>query len=374
VFVLGGILVAGLWPFHAPKNAVSWLRNKNGLLFGDYGSILSSGEFAVAGSQGQEPRSIEIWLQPGLVMDSNTFLAFYTPENLGVPLSFHQCLTNLVVQREVLDQQHHAKILRIGAEHVFRENRDVFITITSSTRGTALYVDGNLVNMNPNFGLAGKDLIGRLVVGNSPTSNDSWSGQLRGIGIYNQELTPAQVVEHYNTWSKDGRPRITDKESVIGLYLFNEHEGSVVYNQTKSGIDIYIPERYQVFHKPFLEWPWNEFRFTWSYGKDIVINVGGFIPLGFFFCAYFSSVRRMNHAAAATIALGFAVSLTIEVLQAFLPTRDSGMTDIFTNTSGTALGAWLYGWISTHTLLGKADNRMRSAISKKTETVCSSSR
>ena len=41
--VLVGILTAGLWPFRAPKNEVSWLSNGNGLHFGEYGVILSSG-------------------------------------------------------------------------------------------------------------------------------------------------------------------------------------------------------------------------------------------------------------------------------------------------------------------------------------------
>ena len=115
----------------------------------------------------------------------------------------------------------------------------------------------------------------------------------------------------------------------------------MVHNQVDSATDLQIPKRFFVVHQQFLELPWDEFspgRPGWRYWKDIGVNVVGFIPLGFFFYAYFSQMRKLEKSAALTIALGFAVSLTIEVLQSFLPTRDSGTTDLITNTFGTGLG------------------------------------
>jgi glycopeptide antibiotics resistance protein len=116
----------------------------------------------------------------------------------------------------------------------------------------------------------------------------------------------------------------------------------MVHNQRDSENDLYIPEYYFVLNEPFLKAPWDEIDFSRGYYTNVLINIGGFIPLGFFFCAYFSSVRRINRAVVATIAFGAVVSFAIEALQAFLPTRDSGTTDIITNTLGTFIGALLY--------------------------------
>jgi len=108
---------------------------------------------------------------------------------------------------------------------------------------------------------------------------------------------------------------------------------------------LYIPERFVVLHQAFLRPFWEEYEATWDYWRgSILINIGGFIPFGFLFCAYFSFAKRIKRPALVTVLLGFVVSLTIECLQALLPTRDSGTTDLITNTLGTCLGVWLYRW------------------------------
>jgi hypothetical protein len=41
--VLAGMLVAGLWPFHSPRNQVTWLADGHGARVGRHGTILCSG-------------------------------------------------------------------------------------------------------------------------------------------------------------------------------------------------------------------------------------------------------------------------------------------------------------------------------------------
>lgn len=338
--VLVVILTAGLWPFHAPKNEVSWLSNGKGLHFGDYGLILSSDAFNLAGLKDGTSCSIELWVQPDFAATGGTILAFYTPENRIVTFSVHQSIDDLFLRHIIVYAKSRTKT-KFYIEHVFRENKQLFVTITASPQGTAIYINGALVRTSPGLGLSSKDLTGQLVVGNYPLVDNGWQGQLRGLAIYNRELTAVQVLQHYDEWTTSQLAEIKN-EAPVALYLFNEGMGKVVHNQMGSGVDLHIPERYFVLHAPFLRRPWDEFDPSWSYCKNILINIGGFVPLGFFFCAYFFSVRRLDRAVPATIILGGVVSFTIEVLQAFLPTRDSGMTDIVMNTLGTGIGALLY--------------------------------
>jgi len=171
---------------------------------------------------------------------------------------------------------------------------------------------------------------------------NSWSGQLLGLAMYKNELGADQVAQHYQDWIQKGRPTVVEGDPVLALYVFDEHTGRTIHNQVRSGVDLYIPERYLVVHQALLEAPWTEFHRKRTHLDDILINITGFVPLGFFFCAYFSSVRQVKHGVWAAIALGAIVSFTIEVLQAYLPTRDSGVMDVITNTLGTGAGVVLY--------------------------------
>jgi glycopeptide antibiotics resistance protein len=336
VAVLCIVLTLGLWPFHSPKNEVTWLGNHNGLRFGRYSTVISSSAFNMSEESGTSG-SVEVWLQPRRVWVGGTFLAFCTPGN-PYQFSLGQSEAGLELQADVQDAPRPTKTAILYVKNTFRRSGPVFLTITSGTHGTAVYIDGVLAKTAPQFRLSTKAFTGRLVLGDSPGQTASWSGQLLGLAIYCRELTARQVLRHYEAWTHGERPEISEDERNIALYLFDERAGNSVHNRARSGVNLYIPEKYVVLDQIFLEPFWKEFSMSRSYWGAALKNIVGFIPFGFCFYACLSA-RKVRRAALATVILGALVSYTIEILQAYLPTRDSGTTDIFTNTLGAYLGA-----------------------------------
>ena len=335
--VLLATLYAGLTPFQKPRNAVTWLGTVNGLRFARYGTIYSFGTFQAPLQRGQAQCSLELWLQPASVTASSTILSFYSPEH---PLKFRllQYRAMFILERTNQNERNHPRI--IGVNGAFRSLGPVFITLTSGEDGSAMYLDGKLARSFPHVQFA-EDCSGDLIIGTSTVGKDAWAGQLRGLAFYRHELSPSEVLSHLQNWENAGRPELNDAQQAAAVYLFDEHGGEIVRNAVRPGIDLIIPDRFSIRKQPFLEPFWEEYKPGFGYWKDVVINVVGFIPLGFAFFAYWSLVRPIKHPYWVTIVLGFAVSLTIEVLQSFLPTRDSGTTDLITNTLGTFFGVRL---------------------------------
>ena len=76
-----------------------------------------------------------------------------------------------------------------------------------------------------------------------------------------------------------------------------------------------------------------------SFVKDVTVNVLGFIPFGFLLASLLRTSLRSNwKLALVTTAAGFLLSFVIELIQAWMPSRDSSLLDLLMNTTGTLLG------------------------------------
>lgn len=340
--ILGIMLVAGLWPFRAPRNRVKWLENGNGLLFIPNSGVQSTVAFHSKSQKDNTSESIEIWLVPSSISSGNTILSFDDSDHAGAPFLLRQYKDELIVRQPYIDNQGvpQAKWLAIG--HAVSEGNPVFVTVTMGARNTSIYLNGILRESFAKRGKSTNNLTGRLVLADAPQGRDSWPGQIRGLAMYGSQLTPSQVALHYVNWTRNQKPIIRIDENLLDLYVFNEHKGNRVLNLLDSTNNLVIPERYFALHPPFLSSVMSDYQPTWGYWLDNGVNIVGFIPCGFFFAILWSEVYIIKRPIPTTILVGFLLSLTIELFQSLLPTRSSGVTDLMTNTLGSASGVMIY--------------------------------
>jgi hypothetical protein len=341
---VGVILVAGLWPFCAPKNKVEWLNGENGLRFGHHGIVASVNPFIAAPGDGA--CSLEILLEPERANASGTVLSFDSFPDPKFAFGLRQLGNRIAIQRGSRDAK--GALIRpwMTADRIFQQGKRSLLTITGSGKQTTIYLNGVRSRSSSEFGLVAADLTGRLVVGNS-TGNDSWAGRINGLAVYDLELTSSQVAAHFVSWTHQNLPEVAADPAPRALYLFDEGKGNVIHDRVDSRHDLMIARRYFVVHPTFLRPVWDEFRtrwdggMTWSYWSDVLVNIAGFIPMGFLLMAFFSLARPVSRPRVLVVFLGLSVSLLIEIWQHFLPTRDSSTIDLITNTFGTALGVAL---------------------------------
>lgn len=336
LLILCVTLYAGLTPFRAPTNTVAWLPHLNGLQVGPFGTLRSVGVIP-APTSGNAARSLEIWMQPRLAEDSSTFLALYDPTR-RFQLLFDQSISDLKIEIASSSAWRRLRARRFYVDDAFRERKSTFWTITVDREGTAVFRDGVIARQTREFRISGREFSGVLVIGTAPLFNLTWQGVVRGLAIYDRALPPDRVEHHYQTWTKQSEPDVAAEDRCIALYLFDEGAGRVVHDRIGTGADLEIPAKYLLTNPTVLDPVWTAVSGSWGFWKDALINTFGFMPVGFFFCAWFSAHGRNRSALMAT-ALGAILSLFIELVQVHLPTRDSSMSDVITNIVGSAAGA-----------------------------------
>jgi hypothetical protein len=346
------IVVGTLWPFNPfPLNRVRWLLEANGIEFERDGLVISNVPLR-ASKVGVEPCTLELLLRPTAIKSVYTILSFYTPNN---PRQFlvRQWTDGLLVSHDVVDAEGRVERTKFDVDHAFRVGKLLLVTIVSGPNGTVVYTDGGRPHVFPRFTFSQRDISGQIAMGTSAVDYQPWEGEVRGLAIYSRELTPAEVFRHYKDWAQGSGTDRSDLDGAITFYSFTERAGSTIHNAIVSGPDLEIPGNFAVPHKARLASPMKEFQASWEYVKDILLNVAGFVPLGFVVYAYLESTRSRRKAVLYTILGAGALSFVIEVLQAYIPQRTSGMTDVITNALGAALGAALAQSGAVRTILEK---------------------
>jgi len=336
--ITAGILLAGLWPFNfSPENKVRWLQDQNGVEF--YGQALIFSQFPAPYSL--HAFSIELYLQPTTESGSHIGHIFSILGDHGSETFFiGQWKSHLLLGKGIHGK---ATYREIGIRDVLKKGDKRFVTITSGGDGTNIYVDGILMKSSSRFHLfsPNEKPSGRIVMGNSPKGGEYWSGNLLSLAIYDRTLTGEEVSQHSPQDFHDSKK--SGEEGPVSLYLFDEHSGTLAHDSV-GGHHLVIPSRFEVLKKTILVPPWKDFRFTRSYLMDILTNILGFIPFGFFFSAYLRTkeLRSNFRILLISVIIAGCMSLFIELIQVYLPTRSSQLTDVITNILGTAIGVVLY--------------------------------
>jgi glycopeptide antibiotics resistance protein len=118
----------------------------------------------------------------------------------------------------------------------------------------------------------------------------------------------------------------------------------MIHNVANSDETLTIPEIFKPVQRKFLSLPGPDFRWNWSFVQDVTINLLGFIPFGFFFSAFLIKTTNLRRGVSYLIValVGAGLSLSIELIQAWLPTRDSSLIDVICNSGGTILGIVIF--------------------------------
>jgi VanZ family protein len=345
-------LVAGLWPFNFfLGNKVEWLMDRNGVHFYGQGMIISTEALNDFQNPSFPDRSItlEFWLRPlSVTRNLPHILTLYDGKAPDIAL-VGQWKTHLIIRSRTDNPSAHKRgkpYQEIGLSNALLKNRDVFITITSGSDGSVIYINGRLAQAYPRHRLLAETTPGdvRMIIGNGPTGKSYWNGNLMGLAVYNGALSADQVFSSYKIWTGHAAPPNSTGEGCLGMYFFQEKAGTVVHNACGPGFALAMPTTFKPLQRIVLSPPWQDFRWDWSFVSDVAVNIAGFIPLGFFFSVFLwrSTQRGKYFVYTTTLLMGFGLSLAIELTQVYLPTRYSQLADLVCNVAGTILGLVIF--------------------------------
>lgn len=332
-----------------PRNNVQWPTSGIGLTFERFSQVYTESFFAGSGSGSRAGLTIELAIHPRHSRNSSIGILMMVHDgDDDNQLVIGQWRSSLMIMNGH-DYSNRRRIPKIYFKLDSHRHEPYFITIVSDKTGTRLFLDGVLKKGN-------KDLIlrypkrtaqARLVVGSSLNGSNPWAGTLMGLALYDHGLKNDVIVRHHQMWRMKRNCSSFKPDGPRLLYAFDEGQGEKVYNKLGDGLDLIVPAWIKVLQARALSWPRREKLERSSGVKDMVVNFTGFIPLGFLIIATLGRLGGIRVRWILLIALlaPFSFSLGIEIVQVWIPSRDSSMLDLILNTLGGWMGVLLFRMI-----------------------------
>jgi hypothetical protein len=336
VAVIAGLLVLGLWPFpFRPVNNVHWIEGRPGLRFDRYGIVHGKEPLFTPGGalDFAKPFTIRLELLP------HDEPADYLPRILSLYDAGGRELFILGqwksgLNLSILERERHFSLVYQETEAGnIRRGEKRAILLRSGEKGLTVYSDGEPVFTRPGYGfslLSWNRDPAWLILGNSPSGESPWRGDLLSLSFYPDALTPEET----------GIPGVHP----LVHYRFAEGSGTVCRGGADPRHDLFRPPAFRAPARHVLLPPWKVQEYDLSFWSDVAVNVLGFIPFGFTLCAWLWKNGTREHLPVTLLVVlaGAGTSLFIELLQVWLPSRDSSLADLLNNTLGSYLGARLF--------------------------------
>jgi hypothetical protein len=343
------LLHSGLSPYDlGRRNAVRWSVGGPGLIFGS-GIAFTDRPLHWEAAREAHPLSVEAWVVPyERVRGSRTILGLVDDQDVP-PFEITAGEDSIGLRYRLPGDARTVESRMVAFQPGLERDRRVHLAVTSGPAGTRLYVDGSAPDeLRTRYPLLpGRDeLSARLVLGNSPQGMAAWSGEFRGLAIFDRWLEEDDVRAHAERVRAGGIRDLLGEPGLRALYEFKEAGGRRVHNLIGEDNPIQIPRRFQVLRRGVLDLaplqPWGRRAIA-----EILRNLVGFVPLGFIAAYVSGSIHGAGLRSAfwrACVAC-LALSLSIELGQVFLPSRHSSAVDLAFNATGGLVGAALCTWL-----------------------------
>jgi len=350
-----GILIFGLKPngFNF-LNGVNWITDQPGIRFSKYGIAYTNHFFEFIEDNISKPNcfSIEIALRPASnkTKGTNFILALHNGRDREQLLMWQYHSKIILMNGD--DYDHKRKTKRIAVDIASLSPTTRFITVTTGEEGTKVYLDGQFVSRKKDLRLKipnGNKT--RLLLGNSVYGKQPWHGDIYGLAFYGYTLTAHDAVLHFDRWVQVQNFSLANKDKAFVIYAFDEKVGERVFDLAGGNNHLKIPSRMHILKKKILFPARTAIKFDRIFYIDSIINLLGFIPLGFILSATFVKLGGTfeKHDVLIAVTFCFAVSLIIEIYQAWIPSRHSYMLDLILNTLGALVGAIMYRFLILRT-------------------------